>query len=272
MKLGSLFSGIGGLEMGVEAALGATTIWQCESDPYAQKVLKRHWGVHIYEDIRHIDESTEKPDILVGGFPCQDISVAGKGAGLDGEKSGLWSEFARCIRILQPGLVIAENVPALLGRGMGRVLSDLYSCGYNAWWDCIPASALGAPHKRDRVFIVAWPQHGGDVADALCRRGPGDHVQAGGNASGGRGEEMADADRARCKKQRQQVPETEEHKAAECRGWWEAEPDVGRVVDGVRFRTHRLRCLGNAVVPQVAYAVGLVAKELICTQKDLMTP
>ena len=187
MKLGSLFSGIGGLEMGIEAALGATTIWQCESDPYAQKVLKRHWGVHIYEDIRHIDESTEKPDIRVGGFPGQDISVAGKGAGLDGEKSGLWSEFARCIRILQPGLVIAENVPALLGRGMGRVLSDLYSCGYDAWWDCIPASALGAPHKRDRVFVVAWPQHGGDVADALCRRGPGDHVQAGGNASGGRG-------------------------------------------------------------------------------------
>ena len=253
MKLGSLFSGIGGLEMGIEAALGATTIWQCESDPYAQKVLKRHWGVHIYEDIRHIDESTEKPQILAGGFPCQDLSIAGKGAGLDGEKSGLWSEFARCIRILQPGLVIAENVPALLGRGMGRVLSDLYSCGYDAWWDCIPASALGAPHKRDRVFVVAWPQHGGDVADALCRRGPGDHGQAGGNASGGRGAND---------------------------GAWASDPAdgaesrLGRMADGVRGGAHtdRLRCLGNAVVPQVAYAVGLVAKEVICTRMDLMTP
>jgi site-specific DNA-cytosine methylase len=96
-------------------------------------------------------------DVLCGGFPCQDLSYAGKGAGLDGERSGLWGEYARLIRELRPRYVVVENVSALLARGLGRVLGDLAACGYDAEWDCIPASAVGAPHRRDRVWLVAYP-------------------------------------------------------------------------------------------------------------------
>jgi site-specific DNA-cytosine methylase len=96
-------------------------------------------------------------DVLCGGFPCQDISVAGRGEGIDGARSGLWAEYARLIRELRPRYVVVENVAALLARGMERVLGDLAACGYDAEWDCIPASAVGAPHRRDRVWLVAYP-------------------------------------------------------------------------------------------------------------------
>jgi site-specific DNA-cytosine methylase len=97
-------------------------------------------------------------DVLCGGFPCQDISVAGRGEGIDGARSGLWGEYARLIRELRPRYVVVENVAALLARGMERVLGDLAACGYDAEWDCIPASAVGAPHRRDRVWLVAYPR------------------------------------------------------------------------------------------------------------------
>jgi DNA (cytosine-5)-methyltransferase 1 len=135
-------------------------------------------------------------DVLCGGFPCQDLSYAGKGAGIDGERSGLWSEYARLIRELRPRYVVVENVPALLGRGLGRVLGDLAACGYDAEWDCLPASAFGAPHRRDRVWLVAYPyadggrrqvigiaesagvEHGGYVADGLRQARPGEDQAA----------------------------------------------------------------------------------------------
>tara|TARA_Y100000310_G_scaffold225934_1_gene228002 strand:+ start:2308 stop:3075 length:768 start_codon:yes stop_codon:yes gene_type:complete len=248
MKIGSLFSGIGGLELGLEAAFGAKTIWQCESDPYARKVLHKHWGVHIYDDIRHIDGDTERPDILCGGFPCQDISIAGKRAGLDGAKSGLWREFSRCIRLLQPRLVIAENVPALLvaGRGMGRVLGDLYSSGYgHIWWDCLPATSAGAPHKRDRVFIAAWrSEFRGALADSAGLWGPCDDVQAGWDALG-----RSSSDEGAWRRDPADGPQ----------------PRLGRMAARIRGGVHndRLRCLGNAVVPQVAYTVGVIVREMV---------
>jgi DNA (cytosine-5)-methyltransferase 1 len=132
-----------------------------EIDPWARAVLAKHWPhVHRHDDIRTAGaHNLEAVDVLCGGFPCQDISLAGKGAGIaDGTRSGLWSEYARLIRELRPKYVVVENVAALLARGLGRVLGDLAACGYDAEWDCIPAAAIGAPHRRDRLWLVAYPQ------------------------------------------------------------------------------------------------------------------
>lgn len=153
--IGSLFSGIGGIELGLERAGMGPVLWQAESDPYCQRVLEKHWpGVRRYADVRDVQE-TEPVDLICGGFPCQDISLAGAGAGIEGKRSGLWSEFDRCLRLVRPRFAIVENVTALLGRGMGRVQGDLAEGGFDTEWDCIPASAVGAPFEGDRLFICA---------------------------------------------------------------------------------------------------------------------
>jgi len=156
MIYGSLFSGIGGIDLGLDRA-GMSCAWQVEIDPYCRKVLEKHWpGVDRFNDIKKCGaHNLKQVDLIAGGFPCQDISLAGKGAGIEGEKSGLWSEYKRIICELRPRIVVVENVSALLVRGLERVLGDLAESGYNAEWDCIPAAAVGAPHRRDRVFIVA---------------------------------------------------------------------------------------------------------------------
>jgi len=184
LTVGSLFAGIGGLELGLERTGGFKTVWQVENDEYATRVLERHWpGVRRWGDVRTFPPDTSGSrfsngvecegcqtkkrnvidsyktwhvDLICGGFPCQDISYAGKGAGLDGERSGLFYEAARIIRTLGPRYVLLENVAALLSRGLGDVLGTLASLGYDAEWHCIPAAAVGAPHIRDRVFIVAY--------------------------------------------------------------------------------------------------------------------
>lgn len=158
-KVGSLFSGIGGIDYGFEATGKFQVIWQSEIEEYACKVLKKNWPkVPNLGDITKIDWSeVEVPDVLVGGFPCQDISIAGRGVGIDGERSGLWKEFAEAIRVLRPKLVVVENVPMLLRRGVDVVLGDLALCGYDAEWTIISAQSVGAWHKRDRLFIVAYP-------------------------------------------------------------------------------------------------------------------
>jgi DNA (cytosine-5)-methyltransferase 1 len=149
-----LFSGIGGFSLGLESTNGFETVAFCEIDQFCRKVLAKHWpGVPCFEDIR--TAKFPYADVVCGGFPCQDLSVAGKRAGLAGERSGLYRELVRAVRVVRPRYVIVENVAALLSAGMGDVLGDLASCGYNIEHDCIPASALGAPHRRDRVFIVA---------------------------------------------------------------------------------------------------------------------
>lgn len=231
MRIGSLFSGIGGLELGLERAGLGHVVWQCEIDPYCREVLARHWPeAKRFEDVREIDSSAPAVDILCGGFPCQDVSVAGKRAGLAGERSGLWFEFARIVRELRPRYVVVENVPGLLTGGLGDVLGELAASGYDAEWDCVPASAVGAPHRRDRVFILAYP-------DAAHRAGDG--------VSCGPTTERIGAWDARCGGNAEP-------------GWWAAEPNVGRVADGVPRRSQRLKALGNAVVPQCAEVVGRV--------------
>src|SRR5690606_33102994 len=142
LTIGSLFSGIGGLERGLESCGLGPVLWQAECDPFCRQVLARHWpGVKCYEDVRDLDNSAKRPDILCGGFPCTDLSNAGKRRGIEGPRSGLWSEFARLICQLRPRFAFVENVTGLLVRGMGRVLGDLASLGYDAVWDCVSAAA-----------------------------------------------------------------------------------------------------------------------------------
>lgn len=161
MRVLDLFSGIGGFSLGLERA-GHKTVAFCEFDKKAQLVLKKHWpDLPIYDDVRTLtkeklhNDGIKEIDIICGGFPCQDISLAGKGAGLAGERSGLWTEFHRLIKEIQPKYAIIENVAALRSRGLDQVLRSLAEIGYDAEWHCIPAAAVGAPHRRDRVWIVA---------------------------------------------------------------------------------------------------------------------
>ena len=178
LRLLSLFAGIGGFELGLERSGGFQTVAQCEIDPFCNKVLAKHWPeVKRYGDIRELTADQLAADgiavdAICGGFPCQDISVAGKGAGLAGERSGLWSEYARLIGELRPRVVFVENVAALLSRGMGTLLGDMAALGYNAEWHGIRACRVGLPHNRDRIWIVAhaWEERAeGKFTKALSR-------------------------------------------------------------------------------------------------------
>jgi DNA (cytosine-5)-methyltransferase 1 len=158
ITFGSLFAGIGGFDLGFERA-GIRCVWQVENHPKRQQVLRKFWNVPIWSDIEAFppEHGFIRPNVLCGGFPCQDISYCGHGAGIEGERSGLWSHYARLIRHFRPDFAVMENVSALLTRGIDRVLGDLAACGFDAEWDCLPASAFGAYHDRDRIFIVAYP-------------------------------------------------------------------------------------------------------------------
>lgn len=184
MKIGSLFSGYGGLDMAVAEMTGGCVAWHCEWDDAPSKVLEaRYPGVPNYRDVSKVDWSLVEPvDILTGGFPCQDLSLAGKRAGLkEGTRSGLWSEFLAAIEYINPRLVVIENVRGILSaeahsdleqcswcmgngsgepslRALGAVLGDLASIGYDARWTGIRAADAGAPHNRFRVFIIAYPR------------------------------------------------------------------------------------------------------------------
>lgn len=162
LKVLDLFSGIGGFSLGLERTGGFETVAFCEIEPFCRLVLAKHWPkVPIYEDVRTLSADTLRRDgiadidVICGGFPCQDISRAGTGAGLAGERSGLWRQYARLIGEVRPRLVLVENVAALLDNGIGTVLGDLASLRYNAEWSVVSACSVGAPHMRQRVFIVA---------------------------------------------------------------------------------------------------------------------
>ena len=287
-----LFSGIGGFSLGLERA-GMRTVAFCEIEPFCRSVLEKHWpNVPIYEDVRTLTAEGLRTDgiavdVICGGFPCQDISIAGKGAGIEGERSGLWSEYARIIGEVRPRYVIVENVAALLGRGIDRVLGDLAALGYDAEWHCIPASAVGAPHRRDRVWIVAYPGRNGCQPSRKRRERSNSPRENQGDedqrkrvwpaATDGR-KDVADADESRLERQN---GGSLSERARQCSAWasssladahskspqrlaiswgecsqWLVEPDVGRVAHGVPSRVDRLRSLGNAVVPQIAEIIG----------------
>ena len=157
LRMGELFAGYGGLGMAVAQVLEVDTVWHAEIDPHASAVLAHHWPtVPNLGDVTGIDWSTVPPvDVLAGGFPCQDISTAGRGAGLEGARSGLWFTMLDAVRVLRPRLVVVENVRALLVRGFGTVASGLADCGYDLQWVCVRASDAGACHGRARLFLVA---------------------------------------------------------------------------------------------------------------------
>jgi len=248
LKMGSLFSGCGGLDLGLEAALSpyAKTIWQVERDPFCQKVLKQNFGVPVYENVKTVGSDILAPiDILHGGFPCQDISAANnKGRGLEGDRSGLWWEMQRIIREMAPRTLVIENVPALAGRGLDQVLGSLMALGglYRyIEWDCISALAVGARHRRDRLFIVC---HNGP--HPLCERLEGWKLS---------------------------IREKAQHAFISNPRWWEVERGMDRSFDGLPSGIHRARnqpdrkdrikALGNAVVPQVGFRVGLYLREIL---------
>lgn len=185
-RIGSLFSGAGGLDLAVEAATGGRTVFHSEIEPAACKVLAARWpGVPNLGDVSLIDwthvAQATPVDVLCGGFPCQDVSAAGRRAGIrEGTRSGLWAHFAEAINVLRPQLVVIENVRGLLNarahramesnettmgdgdaepvlRAAGAVFGDLADLGFDAEWTTVTASSVGAPHRRERVFIIAWP-------------------------------------------------------------------------------------------------------------------
>ena len=158
-KLGSLFSGIGGLEMGLEMTGRFETVWQSEVDPFCQSVLARNFTkAKQLGDINEINEhEIEAVDVICGGFPCQDVSTAGRGAGLDGERTGLFFRAIQIVSEIRPSCVILENVTGLLAKGFERVLREFQEIGYDVEWNCVSAQSVGYPHKRERIFIIAYP-------------------------------------------------------------------------------------------------------------------
>jgi DNA (cytosine-5)-methyltransferase 1 len=268
-----MFAGIGGIDLGFERC-GMKCRWQVEIDKYANRVLEKHWpNVERWGDVRTFppDSSSKwKVDVIAGGFPCQDISVAGKGAGLNGERSGLFFEIIRLARQLRPRAIVLENVSALLIRGMGDVLRELAAIGFDAEWHCIPAAAVGAPHRRDRVFIIAYTQHDGSHRDwkneqERERQEMGRSQFVGRYGSNG---DVADSDNKQRKGSEQKtlrrestLPRQFRRSCKDIGKQWSTEPNVGRVANGVPSRVDRLRGLGNAVVPQVAQFVGTMLLE-----------
>jgi DNA (cytosine-5)-methyltransferase 1 len=268
LKVLDLFSGIGGFSLGLERTGGFKTVAFCEIEPFPRKVLAKHWPeVRCYHDVRELTADRLAADgigidVICGGFPCQDISVAGKGAGLAGERSGLWSEFARLIGELRPRYAIVENVSALLSRGLADVLGDLAALGYDAEWHCIPASAVGAPHRRDRIWIVGYP-----ISTRLERRFPSRDLELQGETQSDGSARPSSAVLADAKEQLERAGLcTSEsfgwrgrfgnRSGAGADDWWLSEPDVGRVANGVSSRVDRLKGLGNAVVPQIPELIG----------------
>ena len=254
MRVGSLFSGIGGFDLGLELA-GHEIVWQVENEPYCRKVLAKHWpDVPCYEDIHDCGAHNLKGvDVICGGFPCQPVSVAGKQLAQDDER-WLWPEFARIIRELRPRYALVENVPGLLVRGMGDVLGDLAELGYDAEWGCVSAASVGAPHLRSRVFIVAHAKRERSTtrASGRCREGTlrDGYGECAGTEAGwafvesgaaGSGADMAVAiDKGLPRSRREPQHGEPVVELGDCgpekerRGqWWAVEPNVGRVAHGV---------------------------------------
>lgn len=243
MKIGSLFSGIGGIELGLFWAGVGHVAWHVEQDPFCRAVLEKHWpGVKSFDDVCAVGRHNLTPvDVICGGFPCQDLSMAGRGAGLEGERSKLWFEYARIVEEMKPRFVVIENVSALLHRGFERVLEPLNKSGYDAEWSTLRASDVGqilgkdefnARHRRERLFVIAWlrdPTKAGTVGKRLMPDKP----------------TLARASQGL-------PPRIDVARPGEKQKPWEAP----RVVTEEQDRTKRIKALGNAVVPHAAMVVG----------------
>lgn len=255
-----LFSGIGGISLALEPWV--KTIAYCESEKYAQSVLLSRMAdgtlrrAPIWDEVTTLRASMlpKEIDIIFGGFPCQDISVAGKGIGLGGKRSGLFFEIIRLTKETGAPFVFLENVPAIRTRGLREVIGAFTEMGYDCRWTCLSAASIGAPHKRERWFLLAhahstklWDSNKPkreaspklrnygekeSLADSMC-----EGLESNINSRGAKEKVSPSPDNG-----------TDQHNNFS-RQWWATEPDVDRVVNGVQFRSHRIKCLGNSVVP-----------------------
>lgn len=259
LKVLDLFSGIGGFSLGLDRAGGFETVAFCEIADYPRSILPKHWhDVPVYEDVRNVTAERLTadgitPNAITAGFPCQDASVANtKGKGIEGERTGLWSEINRLIDELGPRVVILENSPLLRSRGFASILQDLAALGYDAEWHCIPACAVGSPQERDRIWIIAYP----NVLSVEARsEHPGREKRCEPD-SGAAPPILASFDSAGCEKQWRTVPAQKAYTPAECPIEWPVEPGVVRVVHGIPNRVDRIAVLGNSVVPQIPEIIG----------------
>ena len=267
----SLFSGIGGLDLAAEWA-GFTTVGQCEFADYPTKVLEKHWpDVPRWRDIRTLTKESfyertgqRTVDVISGGFPCQPFSVAGKQKGKNDDRY-LWPEMLRVIRELRPRCVVGENVPGIIKIAAGQVVKDLERAGYHVVVFHYEAASVGAWHRRARVFFVGLA----DVADTACKRIQGHAAICAAKPAERSGQMQSDAESgneavydAMCSGCAGDARWGQLQELADGR-CWAAEPDVGRVAHGIPNRVDRLKCLGNAVVPQQAYPIfKALAEEL----------
>ncbi len=294
MKVWDLFSGIGGFSLGLHRTGGFETTLFVEIEDYPQKVLRKNFpGIPIHDDIRTLrPKKYERPDLLVGGYPCQPFSVAGKQLAEEDERH-LWPEMYRIVRAVRPRWVVCENVYGHIKLGLDTVISQLEAIEYRVWVFVVPACAVGAPHRRDRVWILAnSTEQGLQGAERQEHEGRGKRSsQCGslGDTQNERYKQWSDAEREGAKNKQEQrlgvrsepsgssedVADTNQQgsqgyrEPGECGGelfaregsttehpGWEPDPGICRVAHGIPNRVHRLKCLGNAIVPQIAEIIG----------------
>lgn len=237
-----LFAGIGGFSLAAKW-LGWQTVGFVEKDGFCQKVLRKNFGqdIKIYDDIKEFSgKSFHGTNVITGGFPCQDISIAGKQAGLGGARSGLWREMYRVITEVRPDWVVVENVGQFVRLGLDEVLDDLEAANYASRTFVIPAASVGAWHKRERVWIVS---------DNLLTRG------------------IRDGRRGRIGRRRESENKTSRYgwnEASQRNVLWDVEPELGRVVYGIPNQSHRINRLGNSIVPQIAYEILSAIRDVEC--------
>jgi DNA (cytosine-5)-methyltransferase 1 len=293
----ALFAGAGGGILGGKL-LNWRTICAVEINPYAASVLIQRQNDRllscfpIWDDIKTFNGARWRGfvDVVSGGFPCQDISSAGKGVGIDGERSGLWSEMARIVSEIRPPFVFVENSPMLIQRGLTRVLSDLAKMGYDARWGVIGANNLGAPHVRERIWILAYtnsnsvstkePRIARQESTLLSEEGKRDgptgfssrtSVSIGGCSLQGheKANEMANSNSSQLDRERLSLGIQKRYSNIVCAStWWNtdkfdgSEPGLGRVANGMAYQMDRLKAIGNGQVPIVAATAFKILKEL----------
>ena len=271
LKVLDLFSGLGGFSLGLERTGCFKTTAFCDNNKYSRLLLQKHWkGVKIYNDVREINkeqlesDGIQFPDIITGGFPCQPFSVAGKQKGTSDDRH-LWPEMFRIIKEFTPRWIIGENVKGLTNIEKGMVFesvcTDLEGEGYEVRAFNIPAAGVGAPHRRERIWIVAsledsrrslrsWSKFGEKDENEIRKRYADQHQRPGSTSESN----VADASTGRRASQEGEIQTR--GNGTEHQGWWSTEPNVGRVANGVSGRVYRLRALGNSIVPQIATEIG----------------
>lgn len=249
LKVLDLFSGIGGFSLGLERTGGFETVAFCEIEEFPRKVLKKHWpNVPCYHDVRKLTADVLKRDgisvdVITAGFPCQDVSIAGKGAGINANRTGLWREIVRIAHEKKPKFIILENVSKIRSRGLEEVLIALSKIGYDAEWHCIPASHVGAPHRRDRIWIIAY--------------GKEYSLSSNTNIIGLYTQEMHINGSAELL--------NEQKRNSGQMAWRNTKPPVQRVVDGIptRLDIDRIKAVGNSVLPQIPEMIGRAILEMM---------